>query len=261
VAARWARAPSSRRSVRSPTTTFRPVTKRWPSTPRAASTLDRRDGLRPALGKAAIAACHRAMARHGRIVPIQAQVTIELTGRMLPGPRSAPPSPLSVHSAWTCSASTARPVPSRCTNRCATSRILTDRAIVLAQRGATERRRGQDALRPHAGRLDRTPHEVRHRIRVQVVGAVVARRRNTWLGSSRLFVRSRRHTDPILEPAVASIYSATNYQQTARCARRRTDQRERLEKFRDAMLEGDGTRAWASAETRSKGSAHPRRLC
>ncbi len=36
-------------------------------------------------GKAAINACHRAMARHGRIVPIQAQVTIELTGRMLPG--------------------------------------------------------------------------------------------------------------------------------------------------------------------------------
>ena len=36
-------------------------------------------------GKAAIAACHRAMARHGRIVPIQAQVTIELSGRMLPG--------------------------------------------------------------------------------------------------------------------------------------------------------------------------------
>ncbi len=36
-------------------------------------------------GKAAIAACRRAMARHGRVVPIQAQVTIELTGRMLPG--------------------------------------------------------------------------------------------------------------------------------------------------------------------------------
>jgi 5-methyltetrahydrofolate--homocysteine methyltransferase len=36
-------------------------------------------------GKAAIAACHRAMARLGRVVPIQAQVTIELTGRMLPG--------------------------------------------------------------------------------------------------------------------------------------------------------------------------------
>ncbi len=36
-------------------------------------------------GKAAIAACRRAMARHGRRVPIQAQVTIELTGRMLPG--------------------------------------------------------------------------------------------------------------------------------------------------------------------------------
>ena len=36
-------------------------------------------------GKSAINACHRAMARHGRVVPIQAQVTIELTGRMLPG--------------------------------------------------------------------------------------------------------------------------------------------------------------------------------
>jgi 5-methyltetrahydrofolate--homocysteine methyltransferase len=35
--------------------------------------------------KAAIAAAHRAMGRHGRRVPVQAQVTIELTGRMLPG--------------------------------------------------------------------------------------------------------------------------------------------------------------------------------
>ena len=35
--------------------------------------------------KAAITAAHRAMARHGRRVPVQAQVTIELTGRMLPG--------------------------------------------------------------------------------------------------------------------------------------------------------------------------------
>jgi 5-methyltetrahydrofolate--homocysteine methyltransferase len=36
-------------------------------------------------GKAAINACHRAMARHGRRVALQVQVTIELTGRMLPG--------------------------------------------------------------------------------------------------------------------------------------------------------------------------------
>ena len=35
--------------------------------------------------KAAINAAHRAMLRHGRRVPVQAQVTIELTGRMLPG--------------------------------------------------------------------------------------------------------------------------------------------------------------------------------
>jgi 5-methyltetrahydrofolate--homocysteine methyltransferase len=35
--------------------------------------------------KAAIVACHRAMAATGRRVPLHAQVTIELTGRMLPG--------------------------------------------------------------------------------------------------------------------------------------------------------------------------------
>ena len=35
--------------------------------------------------KAAINGAHRAMQRHGRRVPVQAQVTIELTGRMLPG--------------------------------------------------------------------------------------------------------------------------------------------------------------------------------
>ena len=35
--------------------------------------------------KAAINAAHRAMQHHGRRVPVQAQVTIELTGRMLPG--------------------------------------------------------------------------------------------------------------------------------------------------------------------------------
>ncbi len=35
--------------------------------------------------KAAVAACRRAMTATGREVPIQAQVTIELTGRMLPG--------------------------------------------------------------------------------------------------------------------------------------------------------------------------------
>src|SRR5919206_236797 len=35
--------------------------------------------------KAAIVACRRAMAATGREVPLQVQVTIELTGRMLPG--------------------------------------------------------------------------------------------------------------------------------------------------------------------------------
>jgi len=69
--------------------------------------------------KAAITAAHRAMARHGRRVPIQAQVTIELTGRMLPGTEIA----AAISSRWasTSSASTARRAPSRCTSRCGTS--------------------------------------------------------------------------------------------------------------------------------------------
>ena len=117
-------------------------------------------------GKAAIAACHRAMARHGRIVPIQAQVTIELTGRMLPGTEIGAAitalSPLGIDVLGL---------------NCATGpvemyeplRQLSETApmplVVPAQRRTAERRRRQDALRPHARRARRTPGEVRHRVR------------------------------------------------------------------------------------------------
>ena len=43
--------------------------------------------------RAAVNGARRAMAHSGREVPLQVQVTIELTGRMLPGPKSALPSP------------------------------------------------------------------------------------------------------------------------------------------------------------------------
>jgi 5-methyltetrahydrofolate--homocysteine methyltransferase len=113
-------------------------------------------------GKAAIAACHRAMARHGRIVPIQAQVTIELTGRMLPGteigaaitarpPRRRPARPQ------------LRDRPRRDVRAAAPAlRDGSDADRLPAQRRPAQRRRGPDALRPHSRRARRAPGQVRH---------------------------------------------------------------------------------------------------
>ena len=77
---------SSRRSVRSPSPRCAtPTRSRRRRSSRAASTCCRRDGVRPVRAKAALVACRRAMAATGITVPLQVQVTIELTGRMLPG--------------------------------------------------------------------------------------------------------------------------------------------------------------------------------
>src|SRR4051812_34412331 len=72
--------------------------------------------------KAAIAGARRAMAAIGREVPIQVQVTMELTGRMLPGTEIG-----AALTAWrrcgpTSSASTAPPAPARWASTCAICR-------------------------------------------------------------------------------------------------------------------------------------------
>ena len=92
--------------------------------------------------------------RHGRVVPIQAQVTIELTGRMLPGTE--------IGAAITALAPTGRGRP-RTQLRDRTGRdvraaapaqrVRADAAVVPAQRRPAQRGRRQDALRPDA----RTP--------------------------------------------------------------------------------------------------------
>ncbi len=193
-------------------------------------------------GKAAIAACHRAMVRHGRIVPIQAQVTIELTGRMLPGTEigaaitalaplgidvigiNCATGPVEMYEPLRQLAETA-PMPVSC---------LPNAGLPSVLDGAMHYDLSPEALAEHHARFvteyginvvggccGTTPEHLAH-----VVEAV------------RPLERRRR--EPVLEPGVASIYSTTPYQQdrSVLLVGERTNANG-SKKFRDAMLAGD----------------------
>ncbi len=72
--------------------------------------------------KAAMIACRRAMKSAGRDVPMQVQVTMETTGRMLLGSEIGAALVSLARCVPTCSASTAPPDRPRCRSTCATSR-------------------------------------------------------------------------------------------------------------------------------------------
>ena len=193
-------------------------------------------------GKAAIAACHRAMVRHGRIVPIQAQVTIELTGRMLPGTEigaaitalsplgidvigiNCATGPVEMYEPLRQLAESA-PLPVSC---------LPNAGLPSVVDGAMHYDLSPEALAEHHSRFiteyginvvggccGTTPEHLAH-----VVNAV------------RTLERHQRH--PVLEPGVASIYSATTYQQdrSVLLVGERTNANG-SKRFRDAMLAGD----------------------
>ena len=193
-------------------------------------------------GKAAIAACHRAMARHGRIVPIQAQVTIELTGRMLPGTEigaaitaltplgidvigiNCATGPVEMYEPLRQLAESA-PLPVSC---------LPNAGLPSVVDGAMHYDLTPEALAEHHARFvteyginvvggccGTTPEHLAH-----VVAAI------------RPLERRRR--EPVLEPGVASIYSATPYQQdrSVLLVGERTNANG-SKKFREAMLAGD----------------------
>ena len=193
-------------------------------------------------GKAAIAACHRAMARHGRIVPIQAQVTIELTGRMLPGTEigaaitaltplgidvigiNCATGPVEMYEPLRQLAESA-PLPVSC---------LPNAGLPSVVDGAMHYDLTPEALAEHhtrfvtefginvvGGCCGTTPEHLAH-----VVEAI------------RPLERRRR--EPVLEPGVASIYSTTPYQQerSVLLVGERTNANG-SKKFREAMLAGD----------------------
>ncbi len=215
-------------------------------------------------GKAAIAACHRAMARHGRIVPIQAQVTIELTGRMLPGTEIGAAitalSPLGIDVLGINCATgpvemyeplrqlaEASPVPVSC---------LPNAGLPSVVDGAMHYDLSPEALAEHHARFvtefgvsviggccGTTPEHLAH-----VVEAV------------RPLPRATR--TPTLEPGVASIYSSTPYQQerSVLLVGERTNANG-SKKFRDAMLAGDWETCVSIGREQVREGAHILDVC
>jgi len=202
-------------------------------------------------GKAAIAACHRAMARHGRIVPVQAQVTIELTGRMLPGTEIGAAivalAPLGIDVlGLNCATgpvemyeplrqlSESAPVPLSC---------LPNAGLPSVVDGRMHYDLTPDGLAEHLARFV-TEYGV------QVVGGCCGtspEHLSRVVEAVRPLKVAARH--PVLEPAVASIYSAIT--KTVRCCWSAngptpTDPRNSARRCSRAT----GTPAWASAATR-----------
>ena len=215
-------------------------------------------------GKAAIAACHRAMARHGRVVPIQAQVTIELTGRMLPGTEIGAAitalSPLGVDVLGI---------------NCATGPV----EMYEPLRQLSESANVPISCLPNAGlpsvvdghmHYDLTPEALaEHHAKfvgeygISIVGGCCG----TTPAHLAAVVEAVRDLDPaprtpVLEPAVASIYSSTTYDQdrSVLLVGERTNANG-SKKFRDAMLAGDWDTCVAIGRDQIREGAHVLDVC
>ncbi len=215
-------------------------------------------------GKAAIAACHRAMARHGRIVPIQAQVTIELTGRMLPGTE--------IGAAITSLSTLGVDVIGL---NCATGPVEMYEPLRQMSSGAEM----PLACLPNAGlpsvvdgrmHYDLSPEALaeHHAHFVSEFGvAVVGGCCGTTPAHLRAVVDAVRavplaRRDPLLEPGVASIYSATSYDQdrSVLLVGERTNANG-SKKFREAMLAGDWDTCVAIGRDQIAEGAHVLDVC
>jgi len=215
-------------------------------------------------GKAAIAACRRAMARHGRVVPIQAQVTIELTGRMLPGTE--------IGAAITALEAVGVDVLGL---NCATGPV----EMYEPLRQLSETAPMPLACLPNAGlpsvvngamHYDLTPEGLAEHLAkfvaeygVQVVGGccgTTPEHLAAVVAAVRPLTPATR--TPVLEPSVASIYSAVSYQQdrSVLMVGERTNANG-SKKFRDAMLEGDWDACVAIGRDQIKEGAHVLDVC
>ncbi len=193
-------------------------------------------------GKAAIAACRRAMARHGRAVPIQAQVTIEVTGRMLPGTEMAAAltalAPLGIDViGLNCATGPVEMYEPLRTLRDAAPLVLScmpNAGLPSVVEGRMHYDLSPEALAEHLGHFV-TEYGVR------VVGGCCG----TTPEHLRRVVEEVGPLDPAartphLEPAAASIYSAVSYHQdrSVLLVGERTNANG-SKRFRDAMLAGE----------------------
>jgi 5-methyltetrahydrofolate--homocysteine methyltransferase len=215
-------------------------------------------------GKAAIAACHRAMVRHGRVVPIQAQVTIELTGRMLPGTEIGAAitalSPLGIDLiGLNCATgpvemyeplrqlSETAPMPLSC---------LPNAGLPSVVEGKMHYDLTPEALAEH---LSRFVAEYGVQVVGGCCGTTPAHLDEVVRAVRPLSVAVRK---PVLEASVASIYSATSYQQdrSVLLVGERTNANG-SKKFREAMLAGDWDTCVGIGREQIKEGAHILDVC
>ena len=215
-------------------------------------------------GKAAIAACHRAMARHGRVVPIQAQVTIELTGRMLPGTEIGAAitalSPLGIDVlGLNCATGPVEMYePLRQLSETAPMALscLPNAGLPSVVDGQMHYDLTPDALGEHLARFV-------GEYGVQVVGGCCG---TTPAHLARVVevVRPLRakQRSPHLDPAAASLYSATPFHQDSSVllVGERTNANG-SKKFREAMLEGDWDTCVGIGRDQIKEGAHILDVC
>ncbi|HVA70242.1 MAG TPA: methionine synthase [Acidimicrobiales bacterium] len=215
-------------------------------------------------GKAAVAACHRAMARHGRIVPIQVQVTIELTGRMLPGTEIgaaiAALTPLGIDviglNCATGPVEMYEPLRTLSDSAPLALSCMPNAGLPSVVEGKMHYDLSPDALAEHLARFV-------SEYGVQVVGGCCG---TTPEHLARVIetVRplSAAKRSPVIEPSVASIYSSVSYQQdrSVLLVGERTNANG-SKKFRNAMLEGDWDTCVEIGREQIKEGAHILDVC
>jgi 5-methyltetrahydrofolate--homocysteine methyltransferase len=214
--------------------------------------------------KAALNACKRAGVAVGRRVPLQVQVTIELTGRMLPGTEIA------------AALSALEPMrPDLVGLNCATGPVEMGEAV----RYLSQHARVPIAIQPNAGlpsvvdgkmHYDLTPEQLADHLErfitefgVHVVGGccgttpahlrAVAERCHGLVPAPR---------SPEFEPSATSIYSAvTIHQDTSFLVVGERTNANGSKRFREAMLAGDWDTTVAMARDQVKEGAHVLDVC
>ena len=215
-------------------------------------------------GKAAIAACHRAMVRHGRVVPIQVQVTIELTGRMLPGTEIGAAitalSPLGVDvmglNCATGPVEMYEPLRTLSDSAMMPLSCLPNAGLPSVVNGAMHYDLTPDALAEH---LARFVSEYGVRVVGGCCGTTPEHLRRVVDAVRPLHAAART---PREDYAVASIYSPVSYQQdrSVLLIGERTNANG-SKKFRNAMLEGDWDTCVDIGREQIKEGAHILDVC
>jgi 5-methyltetrahydrofolate--homocysteine methyltransferase len=204
------------------------------------------------------------MARHGRVVPIQVQVTIELTGRMLPGTEIgaaiAALTPLGIDviglNCATGPVEMYEPLRTLSDSAPLALSCMPNAGLPSVVEGMMHYDLSPDALAEHLARFVAE-------YGVQVVGGCCG---TTPEHLARVIeiVRplSAAKRSPVAEPSVASIYSPVSYQQdrSVLLVGERTNANG-SRKFRDAMLEGDWDTCVEIGREQIKEGAHILDVC